>query len=274
MSGIHHTITARLVAAIEAGAGEWRMPWHHGGSTLRPSNVLSGRAYQGINTLVLWADASAKGYGSAVWGTYRQWQQLGCQVRKGMKAAPVVFYGQKEQEGDCPQWFARTNAVFNADQVEGYEAPPPVTVDTLPDVEAFVAQTGASLAHGGDRACYVPKTDQILMPEREKFKGTEAYYATLMHELTHWTGIESRCNRDMMGRFGSDAYAMEELVAELGASFLCADLGISTEPRPDHAQYLDHWLRVMRSDVKAIFTAASKATQAAKYLQGEREVVS
>ena len=145
---------------------------------------------------------------------------------------------------------------------------------TLADIETFIARTGAAIIHGGERACYSPKLDEIQMPQQEAFVGsstssaTEAYYATLLHELTHWTAPAHRCDRDLSGRFGSEAYAMEELVAELGAAFLCADLGIANEPRADHAQYLSHWLKVLKADKRAIFTAASKAAQATAFLGG------
>ena len=141
-------------------------------------------------------------------------------------------------------------------------------MEPIEAAEAFVAATGANIVHGGSRACYVPRTDNIHMPPRDMFFGTatssaaEAYASTKLHELTHWTSAETRCNRQLGKRFGDDAYAMEELVAELGAAFLCADLGITDTPRADHAQYLDNWLRVLKADKKAIFTAASKASQA------------
>jgi antirestriction protein ArdC len=139
-------------------------------------------------------------------------------------------------------------------------------------VDAFVAATGATIRHGGNMACFIPKLDEIRMPERNAFTGsltssaTEAYYATLLHELTHWTAPANRCGRDLSGRFGSESYAMEELVAELGAAFLCGELGIAVEPRADHAQYLAHWLQVLKADKRAIFTAASKAAEAAAFL--------
>ncbi|MBH5372266.1 hypothetical protein HZZ16_30020 [Bradyrhizobium sp. CNPSo 4016] len=171
--------------------------------------------------------------------------------------------------------FARATPVFNADQVDGpEEAPIAAPVDELGDVDAFIARTEAKIVHGGNRACFIPKLDEIHMPPREAFMGsatsspTEAYYSTLLHELTHWTGPAHRCDRDLSGRFGSQAYAMEELVAELGAAFLCAELGIAVEPRADHAQYLAHWLKVLTADKRAIFTAASKAGEAVAFLHG------
>ena len=169
------------------------------------------------------------------------------------------------------------DAGFAAEQVDGFAAPtletPPATVITpIERAEAFVAATGASIAHGGGRAFYRPSTDSIQLPPREAFIGTststpaESYYSTLLHELSHWTSAEGRCNRQLGKRFGDQAYAAEELIAELGAAFLCADLGITDEPRADHAQYLASWLSVLKADKKAIFTAASKASEAAAFL--------
>ena len=283
---IHQHITDKIVSAIERGAGDFRLPWHRAaGSIMRPVNVASKKAYRGINVVALWAYAEESGYSSGVWGTYRQWAEAGAQVRKGEKAAYVVFYKELEfaaetETGDADtvtRLFARATPVFAAEQVDGYQPPaidaPPATVITpIEQAEAFVAATGASIQHGGSRACYRPSTDSIQMPPRDVFIGTatstaaEAYYSTQLHELTHWTSAETRCNRQLGKRFGDQAYAIEELVAELGAAFLCADLGISDEPRADHAQYLASWLSVLKADKKAIFTAASKASEAAAFL--------
>jgi antirestriction protein ArdC len=169
--------------------------------------------------------------------------------------------------------------VFAAEQVDGYQPPvidaqPATVVTPIEQAEAFVAATRASIGHGGGRAFYRPSTDSIQLPPRGAFIGTptstpaEAYYSTLLHELTHWTSAEARCNRQLGKRFGDQASAIEELVAELGAAFLCADLGITDEPRADHAQYLASWLSVLKADKKAIFTAASKASEAAAFLAG------
>ncbi len=146
----------------------------------------------------------------------------------------------------------------------------PATIIAI--AEEFVSRSGATIQHGGTRACYIPATDEIQMPPREAFfatatsTATEGYYSTLLHELTHWTAPANRCARDLSGRFGSEAYAMEELVAELGAAFLSAELSITAEPRPDHAQYLSNWLTVLKADKNAIFTAASKAGEAVRFL--------
>ncbi|MET4232636.1 antirestriction protein ArdC [Bradyrhizobium sp. LA6.10] len=279
---IHQHLTDRIVAAIEAGAGQWQMPWHRGSGSRHPVNIASGNKYRGVNVLGLWVEAQVNGYGSHLWGTYRQWAEKGASVRKGQKASYVVFYKEIEVEpgGDSEderksRLFARATPVFNADQVEGLEQVQVAAVDELPDVDGFVARTGAAIVHGGNRACFVPKLDEIHMPPRELFTGsatssaTEAYYSTLLHELVHWTGPAHRCDRDLSGRFGTEAYAMEELVGELGAAFLCAELRIAVEPRADHAQYLAHWLKVLKADKRAIFTAASKAGEAVAFLRAK-----
>lgn len=284
---VYQQVTDQIIAAMEAGAGTWEMPWHRNGTANgRPVNVLTGNAYRGINILALWASAEARSFSTSTWGTYRQWQEKGAQVRKGEKSSLVVFYKQYDAEqsatGDADdsscgkRMFARASWVFNADQVDGWTPPAkPVVanpVELIDRAERLVAHTAAVIRHGGERAYYMPSTDHVQMPDKSSFTGTatstatESYYAVLFHELTHWTGSAKRLERTFGKRFGDDAYAMEELVAELGAAFLCSALGITPQARPDHAAYIDHWLRVMKGDKRAIFTAASKASQAADYL--------
>ena len=282
---VYSQITDRIIKAIENGAGKVEMPWHRSGTAhTRPVNILTGNAYRGINIVSLWASAEVNGFSNGVWGTYRQWQEKKAQVRKGEKSSLIVFYKEFDNEAKNPdtgemesgkRLMARASFVFNADQVDGYERPVKATSDPAGAVERadqFVAATSAEIKHGGEAAYYRRTTDHIQMPPRETFTGTatssstEGYYSTLLHELTHWTGHKRRIDRDMGKRFGDNAYAMEELVAELGAAFLCAELGITSEPRPDHAAYLGHWLEVMKADKKAIFTAASQASKAADYL--------
>ena len=282
---IYQRITDRIAAAIKAGAGEWRMPWYPGadGAAPRlPVNAVTGKPYCGINTVVLWATAQAEGYPSAVWASYRQWQELGAQVHKGEQSSPVVFWkisdkdeqedgdnGQDGEDGRRSRVFARGYSVFSAAQVDGYAAPALLVLpepERIGHAEAFFAALGADIRHGGNRACYVPSLDQIRMPPFPVFRDAVAYYATLAHEATHMTGHASRCARDLRGRFGEEAYAAEELVAELGAAFLCADLALTPEPRPDHAAYVASWLKVLRRDKRAIFTAAAKAQAAADWM--------
>jgi antirestriction protein ArdC len=281
---IHQCITDSIVAAIEAGAGPVQMPWHQTGTSRLPTNALTGRRYRGVNVIALWAAAASRGFATERWATYRQWRELGAQVRRGEKASTIVFYKQIEvdepgDDGDesrtTTRLVARASSVFNANQVDGYASPAPSVADPVAVVEradAFVAHTGAAIYHGGDMACYSIVADLVQMPARTAFVGTatatptESYYGVLFHELTHWSGAEHRLARDLFGRFGSDAYAMEELVAELGAAFLCAELGIASVPRPDHAAYIGHWLGVLKADNRAIFSAASKAAAAHDYL--------
>lgn len=281
---IYQSITDAIVNAIEAGSvGDWRMPWHHDGSaaSVAPVNALTGRPYRGVNILALWAAAEARGYTTGTWGTYRQWLEFGAQVRKGERASLVVLWKVSEAHADDEERqeedsrtraiFARGYRVFNADQVDGYTPsalPPKPQVERIAQAEAFFKALPAIIRHGGNRAYYSPARDCIQMPRFEAFPEPVGYYATLAHETTHWSGATPRLNRDLSGRFGSDAYAAEELVAELGAAFLCADLGLSNEPRPDHAAYVANWLKVLREDKRAIFTAASKAQAAADYLHG------
>lgn len=284
---IHQEITNRIVDALE-NAGEFQLPWiaNKAASLARPVNIASRKPYNGVNILNLWVSAQASHYPSNVWGTYRQWQDAGCQVRKGEKSSLVVFYktfdveeindqtGQAEQ---AERMVARASWVFNAAQVDGFpldqtDIPEQSLFDPIAQAEAFVNATGAVIEEGGDKACYVPSADIIRIPERRRFTGTatttagEGFYSTLCHELTHWSGAKTRLSRDLSTRFGTEAYAMEELVAELGAAFLCGDLGLALEPRLDHAQYIKNWLTVLKSDKKAVFTAASKASEASNWL--------
>jgi antirestriction protein ArdC len=259
------------------------MPWHRaGGSIERPVNVESKRAYRGVNTVALWASAHCQQFDHGLWGTYRQWQERGAQVRKGEKSSIIIFYRDLEPSDNADaksndrHFVARASRVFNVAQVDGFTIEAPVAnVDRVePSIaaEALIASTHAKISIGGDRAFYNRTSDQITMPDRARFIGTksstptEAWYSTLLHELTHWSGAENRMARTFGERFGDDAYAMEEMVAELGAAFLCGDLGITVEPRPDHADYIGHWLRILKADRKAIFTAASAANKASEFL--------
>ncbi len=283
---VYQSITDQIVASIEAGAGAFTMPWHIDVGNAMQSNSLTGNTYNCVNVIALWAAAELRGFTKGYWATYKQWSLLGGQVRKGEKGSVVVFYKQTDIEINNPETgeqenksvrYARSSHVFNVEQVEGWQAPKPAVRDSaqvLVEAERFVTATSADVRIGGDRACYRPRTDHIQMPDRGRFTGTEtisateSYYATLLHELTHWTGHASRLDRDLSGRFGRESYAMEELVAELGAAFLCSDLGITNQPRPDHAAYITNWLTVMRQDTRAIFTAASKANEAKTFLKG------
>lgn len=286
---LHAHVTNLIVTAIEQGEGVTSLPWRRTGlPNCLPANAHSKAAYNGINIVALWAAAMLRGYPYSLWATYRQWAELGAQVRKGEKASTVVFYKEYAVDADPAdaddngmRRVARASAVFNVAQVDGFvladmpELPP---VARLEQAERLVSSTHADIRHGGDMAFYRPRVgdgsgDFIQMPDERLFQAeqqsqrSEDYYSVLLHELTHWTSPAGRCDRALGKRFGDAAYAMEELVAELGAAFLCADLAITITPRADHAGYIAHWLEVMKSDKRAIFTAAARASEAVAYLK-------
>ncbi|MFA5911063.1 MAG: zincin-like metallopeptidase domain-containing protein [Vicinamibacterales bacterium] len=282
---IYTRITAKIVSALETGVRPWVRPWsaeHAAGRITRPLRH-NGQPYTGINILSLWASATEQGFAAPIWMTYRQATELKAHVRKGEKGSPVVYANSitrtetdaasgAETERDIH--FLKGYTVFNIEQIEGlpehYNAPASPRLDVperIARAEAFFAATGAALSHGGTRAFYRPSADSIVLPPFEAFRDAESYYATLAHETTHWTAHESRLGRDFGSRrFGSEGYAIEELVAELGAAFICADLDLALEPREDHASYLANWLEVLKADNRAIFSAASHAQRAADFL--------
>ena len=281
---VYDAITAQIVAAIEAGAGTCVMPWHGGivpNST--PQNAFTEMPYHGVNVVALWAQAATKLYPSGYWASYEQWRKLGAQVKKGERGSLIIFYkklgGEAEpeaDEADAPRIVLRHSHVFNAYQVEGWDVPAPPyrsEVETNEQIAAFVVATKADIRHGGYTACYRRQDDYIAMPPPEHVRGTptssptEAYYAVLLHELTHWTGAPHRLDRVKGKRFGDRDYAFEELVAELGAAFLCSAFRVVNEPRADHAAYISHWLDLLNRDNRAIFAAAALAQQAVEYLR-------
>jgi antirestriction protein ArdC len=284
---VYRKVTDAIVSAIEQGVSNWRMPWHTTGKfAFSPVNVTSTKPYRGINTLCLWAAAQNKGYERGEWGTYNQWRDHGAQVRNGERATTVVFWKfanssaetQDESEerltSSSRLLFTRGYSVFNVGQVDGYapkaDAEAPVE-QRIERAEAFFGAINARVSHQGNRAFYSPSDDAITLPPFGAFHSPLDYYSTRAHETGHWTSKTDRCNRELGKRFGDNAYAMEELVAELSSAFTMAHLGLSAEPRPDHAQYLASWLKVMKSDARAIFAAASKAQQATDYIVGESE---
>ncbi|RWK57573.1 zincin-like metallopeptidase domain-containing protein [Mesorhizobium sp.] len=282
---IYARITNQIIAAIEAGAGEFVMPWHHEGkATARPINVASGKAYRGVNTLALWAAAQSAGYPDGLWGTYRQWQALGAQVRKGEKATTVVFWGQIgdniDEEGDETgdagerrRLFARGYSVFNCAQVDGYEREPTVArseEERIAHADAFYANLGIDTVYGGNEAYYLPSADRVHVPVFSSFRDVASHYSVLFHEGLHATGAKHRLDRDLSGRFGSEAYAMEEIVADAGAAMVLADLSISSRPRPDHAAYISSWIKILRNDTSAIFAASSKAQAAMDWMHAQQ----
>jgi len=278
---VYERVTNEIIKAIEAGAGEYRMPWHHGSHL--PRNASTKLPYRGVNLIALGSAARVRGFQSSYWATYRQWGKLGAQVRRGEKASVIVFFkredadrSEDDDEAKRNRVVIRGSFVFNANQVDGWREEVEThedTIEHLDTVESFIGSLGAVIRYGGNAAYYHKPLDQIHMPDRQQFAGTnartaaEAFYSVLLHELTHWSGHPKRLNRNLSGRFGTSAYAMEELIAELGAAFLCADLGISVHPRRDHAAYVASWLLVLRRQKTAIITAAGTATSACRYLR-------
>jgi Antirestriction protein len=275
MSNVYETVTARIVAELEQGTVPWVKPWKGSGIGDLPYNAATQRRYHGVNVLLLWSTAFERGYRYASWLTYLQAKSLGGQVKKGEHATPIVFAGSTVKEsatGEEEKYrFLRFFSVFNVEQVSGLpqrftDIPPPSPLDeAMASVEHFIARLGADVRHGGNRAAYAPALDCILLPYREQFESDAHYLATKLHEHGHWTGHRSRLDRNLSGRFGDEAYAAEELVAELTAAFLCAELAIPGQLR--HPEYLANWLKVLRNDMRAIFTAAGKATEAANYMR-------
>lgn len=281
---LHERITLQIIEAVEAGAGDYQMPWNAAGSSASlPQNPVGKYRYHGINVLSLWASQQLRTFTSGQWATYRQWQSIGAQVRKGEMGSATVFYqpiiasdqsnsadGSEKSPGGrgSRPFILKMATVFNADQVDGFH-PENVTLPTAQRhelAERVIKESCARILWGGDKACYLPTRDEIHLPSPEAFASTEAYYGVAFHELIHWTGHSSRCYRDLSGRFGTSGYAMEELVAELGAAFVAAEVGFSAQPRIDHAKYISSWLSVLKQAPKAILFAAKQAGDATSHL--------
>jgi antirestriction protein ArdC len=284
---IYSRITNQIVSHLEQGVRPWVKPWnaeHAAGRITRPLRH-NGKPYSGINVLSLWASAMTQNFAAPIWMTFKQAAELDAHIRKGEKGSLVVYADsitRKEtddksgDEIDREIPFLKGYTVFNVEQIDGLSetyyakaAPSLDPVARIARADNFFAVLGATIRHGGNRAFYNIAADAIQMPAFESFLDADSYYATLAHEFTHWTGSKSRLDRDFGGhRFGSEAYAIEELVAELGAAFLCADLELALEPREDHASYIASWLEVLSADNRAVFTAAAHAQRAAEYING------
>ena len=276
---LYADVTANIIRDLEAGTAPWVKPWKNGNmGGILPKNAATRRSYNGINIPILWHAQLSRGYPTASWMTYKQALELGAQVRGGEKSTHVVFTKQlnvKDKETD-EEWkigMLKAYSVFNVAQIDGLELGEPKFSRPLPEredaVTAFIAATKADIRIGGDRACYVPALDFICLPPENAFKSREHFLATSLHECSHWTGAKSRLDRDLRSRFNEKAYAVEELIAELTAAFLCAHLGITGELR--HADYIASWIDLLKDDDRAIFTASSRASQAADYLRAFSE---
>jgi antirestriction protein ArdC len=290
---VYQRITDHIVTELEKGVRPWLKPWdadHATGRITRPLRA-NGIPYQGINVLMLWSAAIEKGYPAPIWMTFKQALALKASVRKGERGTLVVHadkIARKEtdvatgEESEHAIPFMKGYTVFNVEQIEGlpehYYAKPAPRTDTVQRIEmaeTFFSATGATVHHGGNMAFYSVGSDHVQMPPFESFRDVESYYATLAHETTHWTRHPSRLDRDFgRRRYGDEGYAAEELVAELGAAFLSADLDLTPEVRADHAAYIASWIKVLTNDKRAIFSAASHAQRAADFLHGLQKPVS
>ena len=280
MASLYDTVTNNIVAELEKGVAPWVQPWKTNRRTklgLLPGNAATRRTYSGINIPILWHAAIQAGYADHAWMTFKQAQELGANVRKGEHGTHVVFTKKLTVEDDDNERqisMLRSYAVFNVAQIDGLperivapEEPAEPPPDNIP--QRFIESTRADIRHGGSKACFVPSLDVIQLPPRNAFESVERFFATALHELAHWSGHETRLKRELGNRFGTKAYAAEELIAELTAAFLCAHLGVEGQLR--HADYIATWIVLLKEDNRAIFTAASKASQAANYLRSFAE---
>lgn len=274
---IRQSITDKIIAMLEKGGNEARTRWTKAAQRGFPRNGKTGDAYQGVNVLILWDEAIERGYTSNVWMTYKQAADIGAQVRKGEKSVMCAYFEMVKSKGsDATQAEGEESKggffpmckpfwLFNVAQMDGLPESFAVPVETasefnpIEEAEKLLMASGAAINHGFDGAFYAPSKDQICLPARERFTNPENYYATALHELTHWTGHESRLNRQFGKRFGDDAYAFEELVAELGAAFVVGHVGFVDATIENHAAYVESWLKVLKNDKTAIFTASKQA---------------
>jgi antirestriction protein ArdC len=274
---LYSDVTARIVQSLEAGALPWDKPFTSKGSIM-PMNAVSNRPYSGINVLLFWLSADL-GYAKPRYLTYKQAQEHGGNVRRGEHGTKLYFFKQfdikdKSTGEDKTIPLLREYTVFNVSQCEGLpdrivhgpEMAQANADDREALADAFIKSTGADFREGTGKPCYVPSRDFISMPSFAAFKDCPAFYSVAFHELVHWTAPKSRLDRDLSGRFGTRAYAAEELVAEIGAAFINAEFGFDRIDQ--NAAYLATWIELLKDDPRAIFTAASKASKAAEYLRG------
>jgi antirestriction protein ArdC len=267
---IAQTITDNVIKALESGVAPWVKPWHNRGVDA-PYNPVAKRYYNGINFIQLSMMPASTDY----WVTYKQAQSVGAQVRKGSVGVPVVYFSPLEVTDKVTDEvkkipMLKTYTVFNADQVDGLELPAPAERnmnETIQSCEAFIKAQRARIQFGGNRAFYTRNDDYIQLPGLDQFKSSQDYYSTMLHELSHWTGHESRLNREFGKRFGDQAYAFEELVAELGSAMLCAHLKLDGQLQ--HTNYIANWLKVLKDDPKNILKASALAQKILNYTTNE-----
>jgi antirestriction protein ArdC len=285
-TSLYDEITDKIIAELEAGRVPWVQPWGTAGAKAplaMPKNAATSRQYGGINILILWGSVIERGFAGQSWLTFRQALTLGGHVRRGERGTTVVYADRfvpaeekrrARETGEEAQAipFLKRFTVFNTDQCDGLPAdiattaPPPLPGMIEPTVEVLIKATGIDFRIGGNRAFYVPAEDYVQVPPPAAYFEPINWHRTALHELCHASGHPSRLNRDLGGSYGTKKYAFEELIAELGAAFSCASLGIV--PTVRHADYIGSWLEVLREDNRAIVRAASHASKAADYLLG------
>ncbi|UOF81991.1 antirestriction protein [Caudoviricetes sp.] len=271
MSKIHALVTEKIISQLETGTAPWIKPWN--GEESLDHNKITGKAYSGINRLLLGISGSV--YNNKEWGTLKQWNALGGRVKRGEHGTDIFYYqpqvaGIDKNTGEEKSYMLlKCYKVFNFEQVEGLQIKPDdhkiKNFVNMESVEDFIIGTGANISHGGNSASFSPVTDSIKLPRKESFFSESNYYATVFHELVHWTGAKSRLSRELSGRFGSTEYAFEELVAELGSAFLCQSFGVQGELR--HSGYINSWIKCLKEHNTAIFKAAALAQKAEDYLR-------
>lgn len=287
-ANMYQTITDKIIAQLESGIRAWHKPWSMSRGVAPVAGMPirhNGQPYQGINVVLLWGAAAEAGYSANTWMTYKQAKDLGAFVRAGEKSATIVYantFAKEVQDKNGETVFQKipflkTYAVFNVGQIENLpahyygtvELPPlPARIDAA---ESFFLNVGARVKESrSNQAYYSPALDQIAMPLFAQFESPESFYSVLGHEHVHWTGHEKRCARKFGAVKGDEDYAFEELVAEIGAAFLCAHLGLTDEPRRDHADYIASWLKVLRGNNRAIFKAAAAAQKAVNFMIGQQ----
>jgi len=270
---VYQQVTDRIIAELEKGAAPWIKPWISY-SANEDQNIVSKKNYQGINRLIL----GMSGYSQPYWASFKQWEAMGASVKKGEKGTMIVFYSPIKKDALNPETgnveqsmyhCLKSYYVFNVDQVEGFTIEKPAADDAkpfnpMPALDDRIIKTGANIKHGSNSAFYRPSEDSIHLPNKTDFKSESDYYATALHEIVHWSGAPARLDRTKGKRFADAAYAFEELVAELGAAFLCQDYKIEGDLR--HADYIGSWLKCLKEDNKAIFNAAALAQKSADYI--------
>jgi len=273
-NNLQKLVTDRILDQLKNGVVPWKKPWSGYSGGVFPRNAVTKRGYSGVNVVLLWITAQERGYTTPLWLTYKQASEAGGQVKRGEKSTVVIYASAYEKENDQGETrnipFLKSFNVFNVAQIEGLQLE-----DTAPRIQnkderdaiadAFMRSTGADIRHGESRAYFRRKDDFIMLPDFGTFTSSDAYYATAFHELTHWSGAENRLNRDLGKRFGDHSYAAEELVAELGSSFICAEFGIDCEGQD--SAYIASWIKLMTDHESAIVAAASAASKAVEFMR-------